>query len=152
MGYILDLRKKVGHEPLIMVACGAIIYVDGKLLLQQRSDNHLWGFHGGSLEIGETLEEALIREVKEEINITITKTHLFKTYTGKDFIFTYPNGDVVYIVDNIFVVDAYDGEIKVSDDEVMDLKWFKIDEVPWDLVVPHNAMILKEYLLNKDVK
>lgn len=152
MGYILDLRKKVGKEPLIMVACGAIIEEDGKLLLQQRADNGLWGFHGGSLEIGETLEETLIREVKEELNINITKCHLFKTYTGKDFLFTYPNGDVVYIVDNIFVVDSYEGELKASDDEVKSLQWFEINQVPWDLVVPHNRMILKEYLLNKKVK
>lgn len=152
MGYILDLRKKVGKEPLIMVACGAIIDQDGKLLLQQRKDNLLFGFHGGSLEIGETLEETLIREVKEELGIIITKCHLFKTYTGKDFLFTYPNGDVVYIVDNIFIVDEYEGQIIKDEEEVLDLKWFEYDQVPWEKVVPHNRLILKEYLLNKKVK
>ena len=57
MGYILDLRRKVGHERLIMVGAGVLPYRDGKLLLQRRRDNDFWADHGGSLEPGEELEQ-----------------------------------------------------------------------------------------------
>lgn len=55
-----------------MVAC-ALIDIDGRVLLQQRAeDKHhggLWEFPGGKVEVGETTEQALIRELKEELNI-----------------------------------------------------------------------------------
>ena len=39
--------------------------VDGHILLQRRSDNGLWGLPGGSVEIGESVRQAIVREVLE---------------------------------------------------------------------------------------
>jgi 8-oxo-dGTP pyrophosphatase MutT (NUDIX family) len=67
MGYIMDLRKEVGTRPLIMAgACVILIDENQRMLLQLRNDNNCWGLPGGSLEIGETLEEVAIRELFEE--------------------------------------------------------------------------------------
>lgn len=145
MGYINNLRKYVGNSPLIMVACGAIIMKGSEILLQKREDNGLWGFHGGALEPGESFEDTVKRELFEELGITVTKCHLFKSYSGKDFYFKYPNGDEVYIIDNIFIIDEYKGNFNIDNNEVLELKWFNVNEIPWDDVVFHNALILKEY-------
>lgn len=44
MGYILELRKQVGHRPLIMTCAGVLLLNEkSELLLQKRADNGLWG-------------------------------------------------------------------------------------------------------------
>ncbi len=54
MGYILELRKQVGHRPLIMTCAGVLLLNEKReLLLQKRADNGLWGYPGGSMELGE---------------------------------------------------------------------------------------------------
>ena len=56
-----------------MISAAALIDVDGRVLLAQRPDDKdmagLWEFPGGKIELGETPEQALIRELKEELSI-----------------------------------------------------------------------------------
>ncbi|CDR31181.1 NADH pyrophosphatase [Acholeplasma oculi] len=148
MGYIMNLREKVGHDPIIMVSCGAIILKDDSILLQYRRDFKLWAIHGGALEIGETLEETLIREVFEETGLKITDYTYYKVFTGKEFHLTYPNQDQVYLVDHIFKINAFTGKIDEENDEVLNLKWFNIHEIPYEHMLPHNQIILKEFFKN----
>lgn len=57
--YIMELRKIVGHRPLLQAAASIIIENEkGQVLLGRRTDNHQWGYSGGSIELGETVEEA----------------------------------------------------------------------------------------------
>ena len=55
--YIMDLRKIVGHRPLLQVGASVIV-VDsqGRILLQLRSDNHCWSYAGGSIELDEVVQ------------------------------------------------------------------------------------------------
>ena len=72
MGYIINLRKKVGHSPLIGVGATTLVFNNkNELLLNLRSDTNTWGIPGGSKELNETLEECAIRELKEETNINV---------------------------------------------------------------------------------
>ena len=72
MGYIMDLRKELGHRPLIMSGAGAVIInADDQILLQRRADNGFWGLPAGSMELGESFEDVAIRELKEETNLEI---------------------------------------------------------------------------------
>jgi 8-oxo-dGTP diphosphatase len=61
------------RELLIVVAC-ALLDADGRVLIAQRPEDKamagLWEFPGGKLEPGETLEGALVRELKEELDIS----------------------------------------------------------------------------------
>lgn len=66
MSYIMDLRKKVGADPLIMVgACVLIFNNENQLLMQLRKDNKCWGLAGGAMELGESLEDVAKREMFE---------------------------------------------------------------------------------------
>ena len=54
-GYVQELRRHIGHAPLIGVACGVIVVnSDGEIFLQKRRDNGCWGIIGGTMEIGES--------------------------------------------------------------------------------------------------
>ncbi len=70
----------IGHAPnsarrLLLVAAAAMIDADGRVLIAQRpahkSLGGLWEFPGGKVEPGESPEAALIRELKEELDVTV---------------------------------------------------------------------------------
>ena len=64
--YIMDLRKVVGHAPLLQAAASIIIENEnGQVLLGKRTDNHQWGYAGGSIELGETVEELKFFDVDD---------------------------------------------------------------------------------------
>ncbi len=62
-------------KPLLLVVAAALVDADGRVLLTQRPPGKtlagLWEFPGGKLEPGETPEAALIRELKEELDIAV---------------------------------------------------------------------------------
>ena len=64
----------------LTVVAAAMEATDGKFLLQQRPEGRslagLWEFPGGKIELGETPEEALARELNEELAITVAPTNL----------------------------------------------------------------------------
>lgn len=128
MSYISDIRKFVGHRPIMSTAAMCIIYDDIKgILLERRSDNGLWCMPGGAIELGETLEEALAREVMEETSLEIFDPKLLDVKASVHMI--YPNQDEVYYTDVVYLVNHYSGTLK-HDEESTEVKWFKIGELP----------------------
>ena len=79
MAYIKDLRAKVGHQPLIMTsASGALVNEKQQVLLQERADTGDWGFPGGYMEFGESFQDTVKREFKEDAGIEIEPVKLLK--------------------------------------------------------------------------
>ena len=136
MGYISNIRKKVGHDPIFMPAAGCVIVKDNKMLLQRRVDNGKWAVHGGCLELGEDFIEGLKREIKEELNIDLINPEFVNIYSGEDLHFTYPNDDEVYAITAIYIVREYKGKFKIDNKEVSELKWFDIKELPKNIHEP----------------
>ena len=131
MGYIMNLRKYVGHEPLIGLGATTLVFNDkNEILLNLRSDTNTWGIPGGSMELHETIEETAVRELKEEAGISADKLELVTVLSGDEYYFEYPNGDKMCTVIVLFKVINYTGEIKVSDNESKQLKFFSLDALP----------------------
>lgn len=131
MGYITNLRKYIGHQPIIGLGATTLVFNDKKeLLLNLRSDTNNWGIPGGSMELYETIEETAIRELKEETGISANQLELVTVLSGKDYYFEYPNGDKMCTVIVLFKVLNYTGEIKVSDKESKELKFFPLNNLP----------------------
>ena len=151
--YIKNIREKIGHEPIFCPGSGAIIYWQGKVLLQKRKDNGKWSIHGGAVELGETYIQALERELKEEINIQPIHPQLIGIYSGQDFHFTYPNGDEIYDSLCVFLVESYEGELQKDNEEVTDLQWFDLENLPQQLDNSDGLILedFKKFLQKKTV-
>ena len=131
MGYIMNLRKYVGHEPLIGLGATTLVFNDkNEILLNLRSDTNTWGIPGGSMELHEAIEETAVRELKEEAGISADKLELVSVLSGDEYYFEYPNGDKMCTVIVLFKVLNYTGEIRVSDNESKQLKFFSLDALP----------------------
>lgn len=129
--YILNLRKKVGSNPLIIVGSTIIVInKDGKILLQKRSDSNDWGLPGGAMEPGESFEETARRELFEETNIKCRDLQFLQIFSGKEFYYKYPNGDESYNVIALFMVNEFEGSLGMNDDEGLDLNYFSINNFP----------------------
>ena len=125
MGYIMNLRKKVGHDPIISVGSTVLVFNEKKeLLLNLRSDTNTWGIPGGGKELNETLEECAIRELKEETNLEVDDLELVTVLSGKEYYFKYPNDDEVDCIITLYQVKDYNGELKSNDGESTKLKFF----------------------------
>lgn len=131
MGYIMDLRKYVGHEPLIGLGATTLVFNEKKeILLNLRSDTNTWGIPGGSMELYEDIRETAVRELKEECGIEAKSLELVDVLSGKDYYFEYPNGDKMCTVIVLFKVLNYSGNIRVSDNESKYLQFFSMDNLP----------------------
>lgn len=147
--YIMDLRKIVGHRPLIQVGASVIVEdAQGRVLLQLRSDNHCWAYSGGSVEVDENVEEAAKRELFEETGLIAHDLELFGIFSGKEFHYTYPNGDEVSCIDIVYVCKDYEGTLKMQEGEVDDLRFFALDEVP-DKISPPIRIPLTQWIEEK---
>lgn len=149
MGYIMNLRKHMGHDPLIGIGATALVFNDKQeLLLNLRTDTNTWGIPGGSMELYETIEETAIRELKEETGIRADKLELVTVLSGKDFYFEYPNGDKMCTVIVLFKVLNYKGTPKILDNESKMLKFFPLTNLP---VMESRAEIIIQKILDKTI-
>ena len=134
LGYIMNLRKVVGHRALIMPGAGVfVINPKGEILLEKRADNGLWDFPAGAMELGESFEECARREVFEETGIKCGKLEFFGTVSGEEYHNFYPNGDEAYFCGIKYICREYEGELKPQPEEVTELKFFSEDERPKEM-------------------
>jgi 8-oxo-dGTP pyrophosphatase MutT (NUDIX family) len=127
--YIKYIRKKVGHECIFLNFVGACIKNENnEILLQNRGDERGWGFLGGAIELGESFEEAIIREVKEESGYEVKIEKLIGVYGN--YIDKYPNGDEAQTI-TVFFECSIIREGKTYDkEETKELKFVNIrDEI-----------------------
>ena len=107
------------ERPHSVSVAGVIVDDRGRALLVQRRDNGHWEPPGGVLESGETIPDALQREVLEETGIKIALpavlTGVYKNMTG-------------LIVSLVFRCEAIDGALTTGD-ETRALRWATRDEV-----------------------
>ncbi|MBP1990613.1 NUDIX hydrolase [Paenibacillus eucommiae] len=128
MGYIQDIRKLVGTRPIIMAGVSIIVLNEqNEILLQKRSDSGDWGVIGGALELGESLEQAAVRELYEEAGLQTDDLKFICLLSGADMYYKYPHGDEIYNVVAVYETRDYTGEPCINDDEGLELKFFQLD-------------------------
>ena len=145
MGYIMDLRRFVGHGPLLQCAGSVIIENErGEILLGRRTDNHLWGYAGGAMELGESIEDYARRELWEEMGLIADEMEFLTVNSGPEAHYVYPNGDEVYNVEIVYVCRKYHGQLRRQEEEMEALAFFPIDALPE--ISPPIRPVLRKYL------
>ena len=118
----------------------ALIWKDNKFMICQRPAHKarglLWEFVGGKVELGETKEQALIRECREELAVTLSVGDVFMDVTHE-----YPDLTVHLTLFNATIVE---GELQKL--EHNDIKWIKPREIPNYEFCPADEEILKKLM------
>lgn len=123
--YMRELRRLVGHRPLLLVAAGVIVPDGaGRILLQRRADDGRWGIPGGGMDLGETLEETARRELREETGLVAGELVLLDVYSGPEFFLRYANGDQAYVVGATYLARSVSGEPEPDGIEGTELRYF----------------------------
>ncbi len=147
MSYLSELRKIVGNRPLLSAGATILVFNESdELLFNLRSDTGTWGLPGGSMDLGETLEETARRELYEETGLKAREFVLLDVLSGEDYFFVYPNGDQLYSVVALYETRDVIGELKILDGESTKLEFFSLNTLP---VLESRAAHIVEYLLKR---
>ena len=118
---IIPVRQKKDSIPHLVVVAAAI-QSKGKTLISQRPPKKLmagmWEFPGGKVEIGERLEQALVREIREELNVTVQVGQNIGVY---EHAYTHFSVSV-----HAFYCQKLSGKLKALDQQAY--KWVELEE------------------------
>ena len=121
-------NSKNGH---IEIIARGIIIKNGKILLCKVKAKNNWFFPGGHVENGETVKEALARELQEEINVKPDSAEFIGINENK-FIFQDEEHQEINIV---FETRIFDTEVNCCEDH-LEFSWFSLDDLEKMLILP----------------
>lgn len=115
----------MSEKPLLLVAAAALIDVDGRVLICQRPEGKqlagLWEFPGGKVEVGETPEACLIRELDEELGIQVTNACL------APFVFASHGYESFHLLMPLYLCRRWSGFVTAKEHKA--LAWVKPNEL-----------------------
>ena len=128
------------EQKQITIVVGLITNAKGEVLLAKRNQpenpqiHNKWEFPGGGIEFGETPEQTLLREMKEETGLEVEITRLLpKIYTN---VWQTGESDENQVTIISYECKAVSGNLGSDDKEIGELKYFKPDEVDYQNSLP----------------
>ena len=134
-------------RPLLLVAAAALIDPSGRVLLTQRPQHKqlggLWEFPGGKVEQGEAPEHALVRELKEELDLTVEPDALdpfaFASHAYPDFHLLMP----------LYLAQRWTGKPKLDANAAQAMAWVKTADLR-KFAMPPADVVLVDRLIERD--
>ena len=117
-----------------------IEFEGGIVLIQRKNPPHGWALPGGFVDYSESLEEAAVREAKEETGLNVTLTRQFHTYSNPD------RDPRQHTITTVYIGKG-EGTAKAGDD-ASNMGVFAVHELPQEMAFDHKQ-ILKDYLEDK---
>ncbi len=124
--------KEKPRNPFLTV--DIIIEIGGGIVLIERKNKpHGWAIPGGFVDYGESLENAAIREAKEETSLDVTLAEQFHSYSDPDRDPRFHTVSIVFIAKGVGVL--------IADDDAKNAKIFVKDNLPADIVFDHKTIL-----------
>lgn len=137
--YLRDLRAAVGPRLLLVPAVAAVVRDErGRVLLVRKAEDGRWSLPAGAVEPGESPQEAVARETREETGLVVRPRRLAGAYGGVPFRTRYANGDEVEFTVCVFECAVEAATLGVAlDGEAAALRWTEPTEVAALLDLPY---------------
>lgn len=138
--YLWRLRQRVGSELVLMP--GAMVVLrdgEGRVLLTQRVDDGSWCLPAGNAEEGAGFAATAAAELREETGAIVPAAELrpFACLSRPELhTVEYENGDVTHCFAMCFWAERWDGELRPDEEEVRELGFFALDQLPRPLHPP----------------
>ena len=132
MGKRAKSASRASQLNIFRIACSAIIERGDMYLLARRRDIGWWNLPGGGMEAGETVEQGLLREVREEIGVDVRIVRLVGVYSK-------PQKTEVVLT---FLCKLIGETEPATSDEISEIGWFKADALPADTLPKHRQRVL----------
>lgn len=136
----IDPRLTQIDNALYRISAKALVIEDSKVLLVREKDDDWWSFPGGGVDYGETIHEALVREVGEELGIAPEHVNVDDTVL---FIAIGAVVDGVPKANLFYRVAVPTEEIKPTED-VLEQKWYGLAELPRLYISPSTGNVVNE--------
>ena len=127
--YVQRLRSRVGTDFILLPGVTAVIQKQDRFLVVKQRDTQRWSLVGGGVEPGEKPEEALRREVKEELGIVPAIGSIIGAYGGSAMETMYPNGDRVGYVTVAYRCSLPSDDLTLEVSELMAARWADLETV-----------------------
>jgi len=137
------LRKFTGKTSTAIIP-----FPEGKILLVKRDTvpfKGYWALPGGRMDPGETVEQTIVRECKEETGLDVEIVRKIGEYVEKGV-----KDEVEYeYYPTCFLVKVVGGEIKRQEGEIQEIRLFRLQRMPNQLAFEHLKMI-EDYMTPKE--
>lgn len=130
VGYIEEIRTKVGHQPLILPGLVLLVIDSQHRVLFQRRREGVWGAPGGFMELDESAEDTGRREVKEETGLEIGAMSFLGVFSGKHTFFKLANGDEFYALTIAYLTREFTGQVCPDGSECIAADFYGLGELP----------------------
>lgn len=145
-----QMRQLVGSRLVLMPGARVVIERDdGTILLDHRADFRIWALPAGGAEVGEALEETIVREVAEECGVVLHSVTPFGFASDPSSeTTTFPNGDMTQNFSLMFTTRQFSGEPVPLDGESIGYQWCDPRQLPE--MVPNHRRSVEAWLRWKD--
>jgi ADP-ribose pyrophosphatase YjhB (NUDIX family) len=140
------------HDPaapaansLVVGSSAVVADRDGRILLQRRSDSGNWALPGGAMDIGETLAESAIREVREETGFDVRIERIVGIYSDPGHVFAYDDGEIRQEFSICLACMITGGSLSVSS-ESTDVQFFTPEDIPGIKIHESILKRIRDYL------
>jgi 8-oxo-dGTP pyrophosphatase MutT (NUDIX family) len=132
-------RVEYHHDPdaptansLVPAASAIVVDERGGILLHRRTDNELWSIPGGAMEVGESIGQTVVREVREETGYDVTPLSIVGVYSDPGNVVAYEDGEVRQQFSVCIACGLVGGNARTSDEtlEVRFVQPADLDALP----------------------
>jgi len=135
---------------LVPAASAVVVDQDGRILLHRRSDSQLWSIPGGAMEIGETIAQTVVREVKEETGLQVDPERLVGIYSNPKHVVEYADGEVRQQFSICFACRPTGGQLLDRADESLEVGFYRPEQIERMPMHPSIRRRITDYLEQRD--